>query len=88
VQKMKSKQAAILVTIKNYFEKNQFSPSIREIAESINVKSTSTVFYHLKELESLGYLEREHALPRAMRLSNKGLNIIKVYEMIKDESCV
>lgn len=45
---------------------NGYSPSIREIGESINVKSTSLVDYYLNQLEELGYISRENHISRSI----------------------
>ena len=37
--------------IKNYINEKDFPPTIREIAEAIGVKSTSTIAYYLRKLE-------------------------------------
>lgn len=37
--------------IKNYITEREYPPTIREIGDAINVKSTSTVAYYLKKLE-------------------------------------
>jgi len=45
---------------------NGYSPSIREIGESIGVKSTSLVDYYLNQLEELGYISRENHISRSI----------------------
>jgi len=37
--------------IKKYIAENDYPPTIREIADAINIKSTSTVAYYLRKLE-------------------------------------
>lgn len=37
--------------IKNYITEKEYPPTIREIGDAINVKSTSTVAYYLRKLE-------------------------------------
>ena len=48
------------------------TPSIREIAEGVGLKSSQTVHYHLNQLEGSGYLERLDDRPRTPRLTEKG----------------
>lgn len=48
------------------------TPSIREIAEGVGLKSSQTVYHHLKGLEESGYLERLDDRPRTPRLTEKG----------------
>ena len=49
-------------------ESNGYSPSIRQIGDSINVKSTSLVDYYLKQLQEMGYIEREDRISRSIRV--------------------
>jgi repressor LexA len=48
------------------------TPSIREIAEGVGLKSSQTVHHHLNRLEGSGYLERLDDRPRTPRLTEKG----------------
>jgi repressor LexA len=45
-----------------------YSPSIREIGDAINVKSTSLVDYYLNQLEEKGYISREGRISRSIRI--------------------
>lgn len=58
----------ILKFLADFQENNGYSPSIREIGESIDVKSTSLVDYYLKQLEEKGYISREQHISRSIRL--------------------
>lgn len=44
-----------------------YAPSIREIAEGIGLKSTSSVHSHLKKLQEEGKIEIRGNSPRAIR---------------------
>ncbi len=48
------------------------TPSIREIAEAVGLRSPQTVYHHLNRLEGSGYLERLDDRPRTPRLTEKG----------------
>lgn len=61
----------ILKFLANFQENNGYSPSIREIGESIDVKSTSLVDYYLKQLEEKGYISREQHISRSICLLKK-----------------
>jgi repressor LexA len=52
----------------NFQNKNGYSPSIRQIGESINVRSTSLVDYYLKQLEAENYIERDSNISRSIRI--------------------
>ena len=58
----------ILKFLARFQEENGYSPSIREIGESINVQSTSLVDYYLKQLEEMGYISREQHISRSICL--------------------
>ncbi len=49
-------------------DKNGYSPSIREIGDSIGVTSTSLVDYYLKNLEQHKYIERNQHVSRSIRI--------------------
>ncbi len=44
-------------------------PSVREICNELDIKSTSTVHKYLKELETAGYIEREFNQNRSIRIN-------------------
>jgi repressor LexA len=58
----------ILKFLSGFQEENGYSPSIREIGESINVRSTSLVDYYLKQLEQKKYISREQHISRSICL--------------------
>ena len=51
-----------------------YPPSVREIAESVGLASTSAVHHHLLALEREGLLERGQHSSRALRLTSRGEN--------------
>lgn len=55
-QELTKKQEKVYLAIKNFIEKNGYAPTIREINELINIKSTSTTFYKLLQLQKKGYI--------------------------------
>ena len=62
--------------IVSYIKTNHYSPSIREICSSLNLESTSTVFYHLKKLEKAGKIIRNPSKNRAIELTEKSIESI------------
>lgn len=59
----------VLRAIKAHRAEHDCSPTVREIAEAVGLRSTSTVHAHLQTLERLGYIERGSAgLSRQWRL--------------------
>lgn len=62
------RQLKIMEFLMKFNESNGYSPSIRQIGDSINVKSTSLVDYYLKQLQEMGYIEREDRISRSIRV--------------------
>ncbi len=58
----------ILAFLVRFQEENGYSPSIREIGDSINVKSTSLVDYYLRQLEEMGHISRDDRVSRSIRV--------------------
>lgn len=58
----------ILKFLAEFQDQNGYSPSIREIGESISVRSTSLVDYYLKQLVEMDYISREQHISRSIRL--------------------
>ena len=64
------KQKNILNFINIFIEKHGYSPSIREICLGVNLKSTSTVQYHIEKLIKSGYLQKNYKKSRAITLNS------------------
>lgn len=62
---LSDRQRRILEVIQDSTVLRGYPPSIREIADAVGLHSTSSVSYHLTQLESKGYLRREDKKPRA-----------------------
>ena len=54
--------------IKDYIDKKDYPPTIREIANAINVKSTSTISYYLKKLEEKSKIVKGSYKNRSIQL--------------------
>lgn len=61
-------QQRILDFIKAEIQQKGYPPSVREIANAVGLKSTSTVHGHLQRLEKRGLLHRDAMKPRAMEI--------------------
>lgn len=55
---LSTRQNEIITFIKKYTAKNNYPPSIREIASGVNLHSPATVHVHVKNLIEKGYLKR------------------------------
>lgn len=80
------KQRSILNFIEDFMEVNMMAPTVYEIAEHFNVK-TSTVFAHLRSLQKKNFLTRSSKArsislnkPRAKARKPHGVCSIPVYE--------
>lgn len=62
------RESDTLNVLVEYINQNGYAPSVREIAEIIGVKSTSTVHNYLKGLQNKGFIERKENFPRALRI--------------------
>lgn len=67
---LSTRQRRILEVITDSTVLRGYPPSIREIAEAVGLQSTSSVSYHLTQLEEKGFLRREDKKPRAVDIRN------------------
>ncbi len=70
MQKMTEKDWQILNFISAQLKTKGFPPSVREICDAVGLSSTATIHARLNKLEKLGYLVRDKAKNRSMRLVN------------------
>lgn len=57
---LSTRQNEILTFVKKYTAKNNYPPSVREIANGVNLRSPATVHVHIKNLIEKGYLKRNN----------------------------
>jgi repressor LexA len=63
------RQNQILSFIKEFIKTNEYAPSYREIAKSLNLSSVATVAEYINVLEQKGYLTRQNSCARALQLT-------------------
>ncbi|HBF40273.1 MAG TPA: repressor LexA [Anaerolineaceae bacterium] len=63
---------------------NGYSPSIRQIGDSINVKSTSLVDYYLNQLQQMGFIDREDRISRSIRVLTPVIDSPSLKEKVAD----
>jgi repressor LexA len=68
MQGLTKRQAQTLDFIRQSIEERGYPPTLREIGESMGIRSTNGVNDHLRALERKGYLRREDMKSRALRL--------------------
>ncbi len=72
-----SKQQEILDYLKAAILDRGYPPSVREICEAVNLKSTSSVFSHLERLEMKGYIRRDPTKPRAIEIVDDSFQMLR-----------
>lgn len=79
--KISPKQQEILDYIKHVILKKGYPPTVREICETVHLKSTSSVHSHLETLEKNGYIRRDPTKPRAIEICDDSFQVVRT-EMI------
>lgn len=80
---LSKKQFEVLKFIKNEINKKGYPPSVREICDAVQLKSTSTVHGHLERLEKKGYIRRDPTKPRAIEVLDGESNVFTRKEMVE-----
>ena len=75
--KISAKQQEILEYIKETILKKGYPPSVREICEAVQLKSTSSVHSHLETLEENGYIRRDPTKPRTIEILDDSFNLTR-----------
>jgi repressor LexA len=79
--KISAKQQEILEFIKEKILDKGYPPTVREICETVHLKSTSSVHSHLETLEKNGYIKRDPTKPRTIEICDDSFNMIRT-EMV------
>ena len=79
--KITGKQQEILDYIKEEILKKGYPPTVREICETVHLKSTSSVHSHLETLEKNGYIRRDPTKPRAIEICDDNFQMVRT-EMV------
>ena len=58
----------IMEFLTRFQDQSGYSPSIRQIGDSIGVKSTSLIDYYLNQLQQMGLIERDEHVSRSIRI--------------------
>lgn len=75
--KISKKQSEILEYIKSQILNKGYPPSVRDICEAVDLKSTSSVHSHLETLEKNGYIRRDPTKPRAIEIMDDNFNLVR-----------
>jgi len=79
--KITAKQQQILDYIKQEILNRGYPPTVREICETVHLKSTSSVHSHLETLEKNGYIRRDPTKPRAIEICDDSFQMVRT-EMV------
>ena len=69
------KQSEILEYIKSQILNKGYPPSVRDICQAVNLKSTSSVHAHLESLEKNGYIRRDPTKSRTIEIIDDNFNL-------------
>ena len=75
--KITDKQREILEYMKKEILNKGYPPTVRDICEAVNLKSTSSVHSHLETLEKNGYIRRDATKPRAIEIIDDNFNLVR-----------
>ncbi len=64
-------QEKIFSYIKRHVEEKNYPPSVRDICQEVGLKSTSSVFGYINDLEKMGVIRKDPAHPRALQIISK-----------------
>ena len=65
------KQKQIYDYLCQYIQKNDFAPTLKEIADAMHVNSVATIHEHLKALEDKNLIRRSKGKNRSIELTNR-----------------
>jgi len=69
VEKLTKKQEEIMTQIKKFIAEKGYAPTIRELCNLCNLSSTATMFVHLKNLSTKGYITQTESKFRTIELN-------------------
>ncbi|MCM3790832.1 transcriptional regulator [Domibacillus indicus] len=68
LKQLSARQEKMLQFIDDYVSAKNYPPSIREIDDAVELKSSSTVKGHLDRLKASGYVTWEQGKPRTLHV--------------------
>ena len=76
-EKLTDKQTQILEYIRHEILAKGYPPSIREICQAVDLKSTSSVHAQLSSLEAKGYIRRDLTKSRSIEIIDEDFSLTK-----------
>ena len=71
------KQQEILDCIKQEILNKGYPPTVRELCDAVNLKSTSSIHSHLETLEKNRYIRRDPSKPRTIEIVDDNFNLTR-----------
>lgn len=68
MEPLKDREKNILKYMKSEIQKKGYPPTVREMCQALNIKSTSTAHKDLAALEQKGYIRKDISKPRAIEI--------------------
>lgn len=69
------RQKQILEFLRQYIQRNGYSPTLQQLAEALGVRSLATVHEHLGALAKKGLIRRYEGAVRGIELTDKSLDV-------------
>lgn len=79
MERLTDKQSILLFKIEDFINEFGYSPSIRELCDMTNHKSTSTISYGLNQLKRKGYIQYQENKNRTIRIINLPNRVLQFY---------
>jgi repressor LexA len=73
----------IMDFLDRFQDQSGYSPSIRQIGDSIGVKSTSLIDYYLNQLQQMGFIDRDEHVSRSIRVLKTPSAAQRVTEVVR-----
>ncbi|MBS1249340.1 MAG: LexA repressor [Chloroflexi bacterium] len=70
-KKISDRHKQVLKVVQKHNDEYGYAPSYRDICEETEITSTSMVNYYLKQLEEVGYIQREENISRTLSVTEK-----------------
>ena len=78
---MTPQQEAVYEYIKSCVLERNYPPSVRDICQAVGLKSTSSVFSYINDLEKMGLIRKDPAHPRAIEILSREFKAQTVREI-------
>ena len=85
MEKLSRTQTKVYEALTESIRKNGYAPSVRELCDTLHIKSPSTIHFHLKNLAELGYIEKGDFKSRAIVLKSQPAPAAPVQRALAEE---